>query len=215
MGERNSAARGVVMAGLLLVAGTACSPMDTAMQSIFGRSMRVQPSIGPYENPQGVPDGSVPFSAGNFAALGEWNVGGTDADPNIPPPFTQAELNLANPSARVLALANPVPANAASLARGEEMYQRVCAPCHGDAGDGNGYIVESGAYPLIVSLIADNVTGYADGYIYGMIRVGRGAMPGYQHQVTHQDRWHIVNYLRQLQGVSSTQGGDVATPGNE
>ena len=40
----------------------------------------------------------------------------------------------------------------------------------------------------------------SDGYIYGMIRVGRVWMPAYGHQIAHYDRWHVVNYVRQLQG---------------
>jgi len=31
------------------------------------------------------------------------------------------------------------------------------------------------------------------------VRVGRGLMPAYGHQVSHFDRWHIVNYIRLLQ----------------
>ena len=40
---------------------------------------------------------------------------------------------------------------------------------------------------------------YSDAYLYAMIRVGRGLMPEYGSRVTHFDRWHIVNYVRQLQ----------------
>ena len=52
-------------------------------------------------------------------------------------------------------------------------------------------------YPLI----SDRVKGFTDGYIYGMIRVGRGNIPAYGHRISHFDRWNIVNYLRVLQGV--------------
>jgi mono/diheme cytochrome c family protein len=40
----------------------------------------------------------------------------------------------------------------------------------------------------------------SDGYIFGMITVGRGVMPPYGHQIPYYDRWHVVNYVRQLQG---------------
>ena len=26
-------------------------------------------------------------------------------------------------------------------------------------------------------------------------------MPAYGHQIAHYDRWHVVNYVRQLQGL--------------
>jgi hypothetical protein len=35
--------------------------------------------------------------------------------------------------------------------------------------------------------------------MYAMIRVGRGIMPEYGSRIAHFDRWHIVNYVRQLQ----------------
>jgi len=46
----------------------------------------------------------------------------------------------------------------------------------------------------------------SDGYLYGMIRVGRALMPAYGHQISHYDRWHIVNYVRQMQGVGPGSG---------
>ncbi len=38
-----------------------------------------------------------------------------------------------------------------------------------------------------------------DGYIFGMIRNGRGLMPPY-NRIEEMDRWDIVNYVRTLQG---------------
>jgi mono/diheme cytochrome c family protein len=208
------AVRSLALGGTLLLTVAACSPMDSAMVAVFGRSMRTQPSVKPYEDPRGVPEGSVPFAAGNFAPAGQVNLGQPEGDAGVPAPIQQSDLNIANPSPAVVGLVNPIPASAESLARGEEMFLRTCAPCHGEAGDGNGYIVQSGAYPLVFSLLNDNVRAYADGYIYGIVRVGRGLMPAYGHQVTHQDRWHIVNYVRQLQG-SPNSGGASATPGDQ
>jgi hypothetical protein len=38
-----------------------------------------------------------------------------------------------------------------------------------------------------------------DGYIYAIMRAGRGLMPAYGPRMTHLERWATVNYLRQLQ----------------
>jgi len=45
------------------------------------------------------------------------------------------------------------------------------------------------------------------------MRVGRGLMPPYGHQISHFDRWNIVNYIRLLQrqsgnGPSLTEGAN-------
>lgn len=207
--------RSLVMGAVLCVTTVGCSPLDTAIVSVFGRSMRTQPSIKPYEAPRLAPEGSVPFAAGNYAVEGEWNVGQPSGDPGIPAPFTQAAVNPANPDPAVVALVNPIAPSAASLERGEEMYLRACAPCHGETGDGQGYIVQPGVYELVFPLLADNVRAFSDGYLYAMIRVGRGLMPAYAHQITNQDRWHIVNYVRQLQAASPSTGAAAAAPGDQ
>ena len=43
------------------------------------------------------------------------------------------------------------------------------------------------------------VAAYTDGFLYGKIRVGGPIMPAWGHQVSHFDRWNIVNYIRVLQ----------------
>lgn len=185
----------------LLLAGAGCTPLDNVMVGIFGRSMRDQASFDPYEDPLNAPEGSVSFSSGNFPArIGEVNVGRPERLENVPPPFTQ--LDLINQADVVVNLPNPVPATAASVDRGQELFLRFCAPCHGPAADGvSGYIIPVGFPPW--PLVSDRVRAFTDGYIYGMIRMGRGIMPSYGHRISHFDRWNVVNYLRVLQGVES------------
>ena len=184
---------------LVLLAFTAgCSPIDDLMVAIFGRSMRSQPSFDPYENPLSPPEGTVPFAAGNFAAQPDaWNTGQAQGMAP-PPPYTQLELIQQVPA--VVGLVNPVPATQESLARGQEVYDRSCLPCHGTQGAGDGLVTQVGMVQM--SLLTEQARGYTDGYIYGMIRVGRGVMPAYAHQITHFDRWHVVNYVRSLQSAS-------------
>lgn len=203
--------------GLMLMALTlgACSPLDDIMANVFGRSMRDQPSFSPYENPQLPAEGSVPFAAPNFPAQqGEVNLGQPEGPASFPPPFVQFDVVSQAPV--VMNLTNPVVADEASLARGEELFLRSCAPCHGSAGDGNGPVTQAGIPPF--DLRVEQARAYPDGYLYGIIRVGRGLMPAYGHQLTEFDRWHIVNYVRQLQGggsVASSDAGADAPAGSQ
>ena len=51
-----------------------------------------------------------------------------------------------------------------------------------------------------LSLLTDKARAYSDGYLYSIIRYGRGLMPRYGDKVyRHEDRWAVVNYVRQLQ----------------
>ncbi len=202
------------LVAVLLTSTTACNTLDDAMVSIFGRSMRDQPSFDPYENTRLPAEGAVSFSSGNFPAdRNSVNLGTPEEQDYIVPDFTQAQTS--NPANELLAgLENPVPSDAQSLERGEELFNRYCAVCHGAAGLGaEAYILEKWPALAAFNLAMETVQAYPDGYIYGMIRVGRASMPAYGHQVTHFDRWNIVNYVRQLQQDYNTSQGN--TPGDQ
>lgn len=181
---------------LLLATTSGCSTLDDVLAGIFGRSMRDSRSFDPYENTLNPPANSVPFAAGNITpGPGQLNTGQPERGFNAPP-FTQADLF----QPIVQTLPNPVPADAVSLARGEVLFNRMCAVCHGPEGVGaQANIIDK--YPLLIAynLSGPVVAGYSDGYIYGIMRVGRGLMPPYGHQISHFDRWNIVNYVRVLQ----------------
>lgn len=198
---------GVLFAALLVIL-TGCSPLDDALVAVFGRGMRDQPSFDPHENPRLPAEGSVPFAAGNYPGeSGPLNSGQPEMMASPPPSFTAAQVT--QQADVVMNLTNPVAATPESLERGEEMYLRMCAPCHGPDGSGTtGYVVPAGFPPF--PLTGDNVVAFPDGYIYGIIRVGRGLMPPYGYQISNFDRWHIVNYVRQLQqeAAAGENGGD-------
>ncbi len=203
----------ILLAGLLLTS-SGCTPLDDVMAGIFGRSMRDQSSFDPYEDPLNAAEGSVPFASGTFPARpGEVNVGQPEGLEDVPPPFTP--LDVLNEAEVVVSLRNPVEASEESLDRGQELFLRFCAPCHGPNGDGaSGYMRD--VYPPY-PLVSDRVKAFTDGHIYGMIRMGRGNMPAYGHRITHFDRWNVVNYLRVLQGVASppvVDEGGGAPPSN-
>jgi mono/diheme cytochrome c family protein len=198
-------ARGVAALALMLTA-TACVPLDDAMVAIFGRSMRDQPSFDPYENTLLPAEGAVSFSSGNFpAALGRLNIGRAEPVDYVVPDFTQAATAIPPGTEVLQGMVNPVPADSASLARGQILFDRYCTVCHGAEGLGTGaQILERWPALQVYDLAGAAVQAYPDGYIYGMIRVGRGLMPQYGHQITHFDRWHIVNYVRRLQNEFAT-----------
>ena len=206
-----SLTRFLLMAGLV-VSTSACNTLDDAMVAVFGRSMRDQSTFDPYEDPRLPAEGAVSFSSGNFPADRQSvMLGAAEPRDYDVPDFTNLETP--NPQAEVWStFSNPVPADAESLARGEVLYNRYCALCHGDTGMGaDANLVE--VWPVLpaYNLALDPVAGYSDSYIYAMIRVGRALMPAYGHQITHFDRWNIVNYVRTLQAAQT--GGQPITTG--
>jgi hypothetical protein len=53
--------------------------------------------------------------------------------------------------------------------------------------------------PLPIGAGSNAANNLSDGYIFGMIRNGRGLMPSY-NRIEEAERWDIVNYLRSIQG---------------
>jgi mono/diheme cytochrome c family protein len=108
-------------------------------------------------------------------------------------------------------LANPVAADARSLASGHRYYQINCAVCHGDRGMGDGPATQFGM--VGINIVGDMTRARTDGYIWGIIRNGRGLMPGYA-RIEEERRWDVVNYIRGLQnGTPGLAAGPVALPG--
>ncbi len=107
---------------------------------------------------------------------------------------------------------NPTPISAASLANGRKYFLVNCQPCHGEKGMGDGPATKFGMPGI--NLTTDVTKGRADGYIFGMIRNGRGLMPPY-NRIEEPDRWDVVNYLRGLQGKAGVAvlTGPLAAPG--
>ncbi|MDO8501115.1 MAG: cytochrome c [Gemmatimonadaceae bacterium] len=107
---------------------------------------------------------------------------------------------------------NPHPVTDASLVNGRKYFQINCAACHGDAGMGDGPTTKFGMPGI--NLMTDVTKARTDGYIFGIIRNGRGLMPPY-NRIEEPDRWDVVNYLRGLQGSlgRKVETGPLAAPG--
>ncbi len=204
-----SSTRVVLTAFALVSVATGCKPLDDGMVLIFGRSMRDSRSFDPYENPLMPPEGSVAFASGNSSALAsDVNLGQPEGGNE--PYFTQANMfPIGTGDAAVASMENPFSLDdERALARGQVMYERTCVVCHGPQGIGTGANIFE-KYPALAAynLAGPQVAGYSDQYIYGMIRVGRGLMPAYGHQIRPIDRWAVVTYVRKLQ-ADAGQGGE-------
>lgn len=95
-------------------------------------------------------------------------------------------------------LVNPLEATEANLRRGEEAFSIYCISCHGENGDGKGYLFTSKRYPYPpASLINDKVKALPDGEIYHTITVGYGIMGAHGGLIRPEDRWKIILHIRE------------------
>jgi len=93
----------------------------------------------------------------------------------------------------------PMVANAEMLARGEERYEIYCSTCHGVNADGKGKILYYN-YPIPPANFYDErIKKLSDGHIYNAITEGWLNMPSLKAQISVEDRWAIISYIRSLQ----------------
>ncbi len=94
----------------------------------------------------------------------------------------------------------PVPVTTKLMDRGRERYNISCLPCHGATGDGNGITKKIGAMPVVANLLDKNAIIIPDGQVFRIIGDGKAPnMQGYAANITIEDRWAIVAYVRSLQ----------------
>ena len=94
----------------------------------------------------------------------------------------------------------PVVPTQASLNTGQALYQENCLVCHGREGKGNGPAASSLKNKPANFLDKDHSSIYGPGEKYWIITHGTETtgMPGFP-QLQPQERWHLVNYILNLQ----------------
>jgi copper resistance protein D len=96
----------------------------------------------------------------------------------------------------VLPTENPVAATRESVAAGALSYQATCAGCHGAASVGAGPM--AGDLEVRPSDLTVHVPFHTDAELYAFITRGISGtpMPGFATELSPEDRWDLVNYLR-------------------
>ncbi len=97
---------------------------------------------------------------------------------------------------------NPYPITDAGIAKGKELYAYFCAICHGDKGDGAGYLVrdDGGVYPVQPAILNnEEFTAASNGRMYHSIVYGKNLMGGYGDKLSYEERWQVIHYVRSLQ----------------
>ena len=99
------------------------------------------------------------------------------------------------------------------LQRGQERYNIYCTPCHSRVGNGAGMIVQRGYRPA-GNFHTERLRAAPLGHFFNVITNGYGAMPDYAAQLTPEDRWAVVAYVRALQLSQNATQAEVAPGGH-
>lgn len=145
------------------------------------------------------PEGTVPRER---ITLNRAVTAGRDADGPIQP-NTEALPRYVNTI--------PIPLSRKLLDLGRKRFDITCATCHGPAGDGNSIVATQMALRPPPSLIKAQYVEKPAGYIYEVVTKGFGLMASYAAELTVEERWAVVAYLRALQ-LAQTQPAAALPP---
>lgn len=103
----------------------------------------------------------------------------------------------------------PIVPDQESITAGKALYQQQCALCHGDDGRGNGPAANGLETPPANFLDLGHSSIYGPGEKYWIIGNGNGetGMPAFQ-DIDPVDRWHLVNYIYDLQSSANQEDRD-------
>lgn len=106
------------------------------------------------------------------------------------------------------ALVNPLPRVPSVFALGRKAYTERCAMCHGALADGHGSLTPAyGGKPA--NLQAEAFRAFPDGKIYWVIVNGKKAMPPQGADLSTEECWAVVHYLRALQRARNALDSDL------
>lgn len=128
-------------------------------------------------------------------------VEGTVSRGNLP------ELIGKDPETESVKLVNPLLPSPEMFSLGQKKYDIYCSPCHGYHAEGDSRL--NGQFPNPPSLHSEKARDWSDGRIYHIITKGQNVMPGYSKQLTIDERWAVVLYVRALQRSLNAKESDL------
>ena len=90
-----------------------------------------------------------------------------------------------------------LPPPSGDLISGKSLYEITCLVCHGESGAGDGPVGLKFVTKAPVDLNEDYTQDQADGQLFFTITRGRALMPYYRDALNVEERWHVVNYVKQ------------------
>ena len=163
------------------------------------------------KNMQSAPKGTIPRK-------NSWYIG-EDYKPyylsDTPEAYADSTASLKSPVMEMLAALEGDKKDAAEKqieAKGKKIYETFCAVCHGEQGDGQGTIVKNDKYPTPNSY--SSKAALTQGQMFHSITYGKNLMGSYASQVTPQERWAVIYYIKKtfMGGVNPAPAAATPAP---
>lgn len=166
-------------------------------------AVKVYPTVKPMVNMEVQPR-LDPQAADAFFANGR----GMQRPPRGTVPRAYMPILATTPDEAGTLLVDPLPVTSRVLARGRVMFNQHCAVCHDALGTGKTWL-DSTYHAVPADLQSGPLRDAPDGYLYFVIAQGIRTMPGYAADISPDDRWAIVRYIRALQRSQNAPARDL------
>jgi len=95
---------------------------------------------------------------------------------------------------------NPLPAlSEAQLKEAGRLYNINCAICHGENMDAQGPLSTGGKVPAVANLTLKQYVEMPEGTMFHSVTYGKGNMGSYASQLTREERWMVIEYVKRKQ----------------
>lgn len=102
---------------------------------------------------------------------------------------------------------NPLPAlTQAQLTEAGRLFNINCAICHGEKMDAQGPLATGGKVPAVANLTLKQYVDMPEGTMFHSVTYGLRNMGSYASQLTREERWMVVEYVKR------TQLGEMTAP---
>ena len=88
-----------------------------------------------------------------------------------------------------------LPVGSGTVEEGSELYDKDCAVCHGDKGDGKGNLVLKEKFLGVPNYKDRPIT---EGSIFHVVTYGLNAMGSHANQLSQEERWQVADYVLKL-----------------
>ena len=110
---------------------------------------------------------------------------------------------------------DPLEYTAENLEEGKRLYNINCTPCHGEKGEGNGQLIElpgggDGPFTSRPQPYKTLLPPLKDGGIFYSVSYGKNMMGGYGFQLSVNERWQVIHYIKSLAGIAPGAAAPVA-----
>jgi mono/diheme cytochrome c family protein len=110
---------------------------------------------------------------------------------------------------------NPLDIATIDMKEAERLYLVNCGICHGSKLDGNGPLYNGGNGPFSAApknLVGDEMKAMTEGTMFHSVTYGKGQMGSYASQLSTQQRWMVIAFVKAKQSGSAPAADSIAAP---